>query len=255
MERILQKLSESGARDSVDRMYEEALEPFHENSGTRYPSTPQDTIDYQRASFFRHPNKTILVSPLTATHDLLKHNNANIATIPAAERSAIHRLASATYSVRAGAPYGSDLAIKAFSDLDLIFFGGHLGRNVCVSRSSHDIDPRLRCPSKPWATIWGVTLESQHPSERNQCRIVLNAETIFGEGMVWPLEKMMATLLHEMCHAYEIVRCKNEAREGDGLGHDCYFETRVSVVHERAMWVLGMGVIDEGEGFRQRHFL
>ena len=246
-----------GSEKANGRMYAEAFIPFRVEKGTCYPSMSQGTIDFHRASFFRRRNKGPFASPMEATQDILwqNDNRDRIRSLP--EIAAISRLQTTIYNIRyKGATYGPDLAVKAFSDLDIIFFAGMLGRNVCVNWSSHKFNPHLQFAAIPWATVWGVSVENQHPSEFCQCRIILNAGSLFSAKVTHPLQGMMATLLHEMCHAYDIVRCVPTAERcgGDGLGHDEHFETRLVAVHERAMRVMGLGAISEGEPFRQRRF-
>ena len=183
-------------------MYAKAFQPFCIRKGTYYPSASQGTIDFHRASFFRRRNKGPFVSPVEATRDILFHNDNKNRIRPISEIASISRLQTTISNIRCnGAAYGPDLAVKAFSDLDIIFFAGKLGRNVCVNWSSHKFDPQLHCPEIPWATVWGVTAENHHPSEYCQCRIILNAGSLFGPKVTNPLREMMATLLHEMCHA------------------------------------------------------
>lgn len=234
------------SKDISTRMYFEAFQPFSVTTGTRYPATSQGTIDFHRAAFFRRRNNGTLISPTTATKEILQHNCDETRILSVAEIAAINRLAKVIHDIRKNkAPYSPDLSIKAFPDLDLIFFNGRLGRNVCVNWSSDESDARLRDTLRPWGTIWGVTREEQHISERNQCRILFNAETIFSELTTRPLERMMATTLKEMCRAFDIVRCGPIRESRD----DEHFETRIRAVHERAMWTVGLGAICEDERF------
>lgn len=60
----------------------------------------------------------------------------------------------------------------------------------------------------------------------------------------------MGTLLHEMCHAYDTVRCPTAKEvEGDGCGHDEHFGTRINVVHQRARRIMGIGAIEPYEPY------
>ena len=61
---------------------------------------------------------------------------------------------------------------------------------------------------------------------------------------------MIGTLLHEMCHAYANVRSPHEPDDG----HDELFGTRIAVVHDRALRILGLWAIGRGEEHRQHHF-
>ena len=67
-----------------------------------------------------------------------------------------------------------------------------------------------------------------------------------------PFESMIGTLLHEMCHAYVNVRSPHHVQPGDG--HDELFGTRIAVVHDRALRILGLWAIERGEKHRQHHF-
>ena len=79
---------------------------------------------------------------------------------------------------------------------------------------------------------------------------------IFTEGWTTrtknPFESMIGTLLHEMCHAYVNVRSPHEVEPGDGHGE--LFGTRIAVVHNRALRILGLWAIERGEKHRQHHF-
>ena len=63
---------------------------------------------------------------------------------------------------------------------------------------------------------------------------------------------MIGTLLHEMCHAYVYVRSPHHIEPGDGHGE--LFGTRIAVVHDRALRILGLWAIERGEKHRQHHF-
>lgn len=142
------------SKDISTRMYFEAFQPFSVTTGTRYPATSQGTIDFHRAAFFRRRNKGPFVSPRTATQEMLQHNCDGTRILPAAELAAINRLAKVIHDIRKNkAPYSPDLSIKAFPDLDLIFFNGRLGRNVSVNWSSDESDARLRDTLRPWGDL------------------------------------------------------------------------------------------------------
>ena len=63
---------------------------------------------------------------------------------------------------------------------------------------------------------------------------------------------MIGTLLHEMCHAYVYVRSPHHIEPGDA--HGDLFGTRIAVVHDRALRILGLWAIERGEKHRQHHF-
>ena len=68
----------------------------------------------------------------------------------------------------------------------------------------------------------------------------------------YPLERMVETMLHEMCHEYETVRYHDQACTG---GQDEHFGTKISVVHRRAKRLLDIGAYHASEPFVQHRFL
>ena len=60
-----------------------------------------------------------------------------------------------------------------------------------------------------------------------------------------------------MCHAYEIVRCGRSCNQASikRCSYDGFFSTRIAVVHERAVRVLGLWAVGEDELYVQCHFL
>lgn len=69
-------------------------------------------------------------------------------------------------------------------------------------------------------------------------------------------ERVVGTLLHEMVHAYDTVRCPTAKEvEGDGGSHDEHFGTRINAVHQRARWIMGIRAIEPGEPYLQNHYL
>lgn len=65
---------------------------------------------------------------------------------------------------------------------------------------------------------------------------------------------MFGTMLHEMCHAYEQIRCfPEDCDQGDG--HDKHFRTKIHAVHRRAYHLLGLWAIDKREPYRKDHFM
>lgn len=83
----------------------------------------------------------------------------------------------------------------------------------------------------------------------------LNAKTILLDVSTdTPFKTMFGTMLHEMCHAYEHVRCfPEECDQGDG--HDKHFRTKIHAVHRRAHNLLGLWAIDKRESYRKDHFM
>ncbi len=237
----------------LSQMYHEALKPFSTKTGTRYPCTRKD-IDFHRRPPLIVRDRTGDMTDVGLTTDMLLQNEAD-KVVPPVEEKAVDRLRQTFDNIAHIGTYGPDLVIKAFNDLDLVFFGGHLRGRVRVwwSSCSANSDFRMGIAREHCrGCSYGFARKGRF-FKRGEVQIVLNAALIFN-GERPPLELMISTLLHEMCHAVEYVRCRHPYPPG-GLSHDIHFETRVSVVHERAMRILGVGAVDEREGFRQRHWL
>lgn len=245
----------------IDRMFNGIFEPFRADKGTPYASR-QDDIDFHKKNSFPSHNRGPFLTESDGTEDIMDHNDLS-KRARTSEKAAIDRLATAVRHFHGingeGYRWGPDLAIKAFSDLDLVFFGGCLTGNVCVTWSSNETDPRLGeppCRGKSQGVALGITERRHGVGERGQCRIILNAEAIFSRtSRTDPFESMMGTLLHEMVHAYDYVRCPSaQELAGDGHRHDAHFSTRLSVIHDRAGNLLRLRVIEEGEDYRQLIF-
>ena len=228
-------------------MYQKAFELFHTNRGTQYLCS-QSQLDFHHRGKFLHPNKGPFVSAIAATSEIVWHNKET-RNIPPLETAAINRLIDAILDVEEYG-YSPDLIVKAFADLDLVFFNGKLRGNVCVQWASDEYFQRWKVP----AGTWGFTVRPQ-PGEVGQCRIKLNARTILVDPSTdTPFKTMFGTMLHEMCHAYEFVRClANDCDPGDG--HDEYFRTRIHAVHRRAWHLLGLWAIDKRESYRKDHLM
>ena len=228
-------------------MYQEAFETFHTNRGTRYHCS-QTQLDFHHRGKFLHLNKGPYVSAIEATSEIVWHNKET-RDIPPLETAAIDRLIDAILDAEEH-EYSPDLIVKAFADLDLVFFNGKLRDNVCVQWASDEYFQQWEVP----AGTWGFTVRPQ-PGEAGQCRIKLNAKTILvDQSTDTPFKTMFGTMLHEMCHAYEFVRCL--ARDCDpGDGHDEYFRTKIHAVHRRAFHLLGLWAIDKRESYRKDHLM
>lgn len=198
---------------------------------------------------FPCPNITPIITPDEATAEMMWQNSERRVP-PPVEFEAIQRLYNAVLDEKDRHDYGPDLAIKAFNDLDTVFFGGHLCGNVKVQWTSSIKNEEGQSDESYGETHWG------RPGCRGQCRIMLDAEMIFlvdARGHPSTLRLMLSTLLHEMCHAFEHIRCAYRFIEGDG--HDDHFGTRINCLHRRAMAILGgVPALDEGEGYVQHHF-
>ena len=240
----------NGIRESqtfTQQMYKEAFGAFYAHTGTEYPCS-QSEINFHHRGKFYHPNEGPFVSAIEATAEIIRHNKES-RKIPHLELAAVDRLIDAILDAE-DKGYGPDIIIKAFADLDLVFFDGRLRGNVCVQWASDEYFQKWRVPPG----TWGFTVRPQ-PGEKGQCRVYLNAKTILLDPSTdIPFKTMFGTLLHEMCHAYEHVRCSPE--ECDlGDGHDKHFRTKIHAVHRRAYHVLGLWAIDKRESYRKDHFM
>ena len=228
-------------------VYQEAFKPFHTHKGTQYHCS-QSQLDFHHRGKFPHPNKGPFVSAIDATSEIVWHNKET-RNIPNFEKAAIGRLIDAILDAEEYG-YSPDIIVKAFADLDLVFFNGKLRGNVCVQWASDEYFQSWKVP----IGTWGFTVRPQ-PGEVGQCRIKLNAKTILLDPSTdTPFKTMFGTMLHEMCHAYEFVRCL--AKDCDpGDGHDEYFRTRIHAVHRRAFHLLGLWAIDKRESYRKDHLM
>jgi len=237
-------------RAYYQEMYHQAFEPFSAHSGTNYP-TSQGELDFHRRDRFPSRNKGPFVSERQVTHNMITQNEKG-KKLGSREGAALRRLIHAVENYNDGYPYGPDLAIKVFDDLDIVFFGGLLRNNVLVTWTNCQWDDNFACNSA--GCSYGYTL-NRH-SSGGQAYIRLNAKKLFNDARSCPFQAMMCTLLHEMCHAIDFVRCPGATADGgDGAGHDDHFATRISVVHERAMRVLGLRAIDDWEDYVQHHYV
>ena len=229
------------------QMYKEAFGAFYADSGTQYPCS-QSEINFHHGGKFPHPNKGPFVSAIEATSEIVRHNKET-RRIPPVELAAIDRLIDAILDAEENG-YGPDIIIKAFADLDLVFFNGMLRGNVRVHWASDEYFQKWQVPPG----TWGFTVRPQR-GEMGQCRIYLNAKTILLDPSTdTPFKTMFGTMLHEMCHAYEHIRCfPEECDQGDG--HDKHFRTKIHAVHRRAYHLLGLWAIDKRESYRQDHFM
>lgn len=182
-------------------LHDDAFKDVFIDSGTDYPCTqndleatgglarqayPKDEVKDRspsRRKWFSEPNHGPLVSPRQACLDIFQHNDSRRKP-GKMEREAIGRVSKAIATWR-NRSWGPDLIIKAFCDLDIIFFGGRLRGHVCV-RWLPDWSPAGH-------TLWGTTVFLGE----GKCAIRLNADTILlDDGR--PFECMFATILHEM---------------------------------------------------------
>ena len=226
--------------------YQQAFLPFRTDTGTPYPCNQND-LDVHSSGTFRQPNTRPFVSAMEATRDVMLHNHVT-RRVPPTELVAVENLRKIVDTVEKRMDFGPDLAVKAFVDLDLLFFGGHLREHVRVQWVKARDHSSFSGPGR----VWGVACYLRR--KRGKCLIKLNADLhLLRYQTEDPLRTMFSTLLHQMCHAYKGVRC--EYGRVKRRGHDEHFGTRLAVIHQRAMRVLGLWAIAKNELYRQYHFL
>ena len=234
---------EDGFKKFNKKLYESALQPFSEKGGSPYPCK-QSEIDFHQKGVFAKPNNGPFVTAMQATEEIMRWNDEKRAP-PRDELAIIRDLTIAVHDAEKNLHFGPDLVIKTFADLDRIFFGGRLRGNVAVSwvdKLSHGT-----------RGAYGVT--SFH--KPGSCHIKLSAEAILLQKWTKvgknPVATMFGTTLHEMCHAYEFVRCPHEALRGGA--HGKHFSTKIGVIHDRAVRILGTWAVEDWEPYKQQLFL
>ena len=186
-------------RRNPQELYKEAFYEVSVDTGTNYPCTKAELnasggvnrhtamkahYKKDKTKWFPHRNKGPFVEARTAAREVFDHNHPT--RIPSvAEDEAMSRLMTA-FGKAGREPWGPDLAIKAFCDLDKVFFCGRLKGHVCLTWDSDSI-----CGNDCWGSTQYL--------EKGKCVILLNADQIFfhspdGLGFV----QMFSTLLHEM---------------------------------------------------------
>lgn len=226
-----------------NKMYESALLPFSENRGSQY-KCKQSEIDFHRRGVFERPNNGPFVTRMQATEEVMRWNDEKRAP-PREELEIIRQLAVTVHDAEKNTLFHPDIVVKAFADLDRVFLGGRLRGNVTVQWVKDIRDEGS-------GSIYGET-----SSFRNgQCRIILNATKILQQR--WrkvgnnSVASMFGTLLHEMCHAYDFVRCVNQKRVD---AHDKCWQTMIGVIHDRCCRILGTWAIESWEPYKQHYFL
>lgn len=167
---------------SREDLLEEIARPVDAHDGTPYLCSQED-LDMVH----QHPglNHRLFVSRSQATREVVGCNNLR-RTLSSYETDAIRRLKHAIFNV-SRSPWGLDLIIKMFLDLDAVFFGGVLRGYVCVSWRARSFFPDAE---RSLGTTWSC-------SRPGHAVIYLNAEEIIlGPN---PFPNMCATMLHEMC--------------------------------------------------------
>lgn len=245
---------------SAQHLVKEAL---HSNVdpryGTPYPCRQED-LDFIR--YQPGPNDGPFVSPKQATLKIVQHNDPR-RQLPSYELEALGRLSRAVHDASQH-PWGPDLVIKSFLDLDIVFFGGALGGYVSISwkdKVYFDYGGKSQ----------GFTTDSPRPGH---ALIYLNAEAILLSPR--PFSHMFSTVLHEMCvstfhqvfkkrfsdvdllankrqHAFEIVRIRPDSSNPHSDGHDAEFGTKIYAIDRRAKELLGLEAVSAGESWPHYH--
>ena len=124
------------------------------------------------------------ISPRAAAQEVHDHNRLSRAPSNA-ERRALSRLDAALDNAH-GEHWGPDLIIKAFCDLDTVFFSGLLRGHVSIA---------WRPASEMVQSLYGATIYLSH----GKCQIGLNAEgIILNQSSSTAFKQMWSTMLHEM---------------------------------------------------------
>ena len=166
-----------------------ALRPVQLNRGTPYPcsgSQLRDTITHDS-----HPRRSSdYVSADEASREILNHNALG-RNLSRGECDAISRLESIVLTCMSGRiSWTPDLIIKAFCDIDRVFFLGLLRGHVHVewkpaSYFTNAASNRIR---------FAITT----PLGGGKARIRLNAHAILGSVGFPPFKEMWRIMLHEM---------------------------------------------------------
>ena len=175
---------------SRKELLEKLARPVDAHDGTPYLCLQSD-LDMVH----HHPGLThrLFVSHRQATREVVGCNNPR-RTLSSYEHDAIRRLKHAVYNA-SRRPWGLDLIIKMFLDLDAVFFGGVLRGYVCVSW-------RARTFFFDAERSLGTTRSCSSPGH---AVIYLNVEEIdLGPTR---FQNMCRTMLHEMCVSVTDQQC------------------------------------------------
>ena len=167
---------------SREDLLKEIVRPVDAHDGTPYLCLQTDLDIVHQNPGLTH---RLFVSQRQTTREVVACNNLR-RTLSAYEQDAICRLKHAIFNV-SRSPWGLDLIIKIFLDLDAVFFGGGLRGYVCVSwRASTFFFDAERSLGTTWSC-----------SRPGHAVIYLNAEEIVLGPRPFP--NMCRTMLHEMC--------------------------------------------------------
>lgn len=166
------------------------FDPVHRNHGTPYPCTTEDILSAITPN--PHPRRSSdFVSPDRASYEIWAHN-ARGRNLGQDEYHAILRLENFMRDFSSGrVRWGPDLIIKAFCDLDRVFFCGFLRGHVHIRwKTGASFDPPIRN-----RVVYGHTVYLGG----GKAKIYLNADAIFGpyRGLT-PFKETWRTMLHEM---------------------------------------------------------
>lgn len=202
-----------GSKYSRWRLYEEARKPFREDRGTPYPCTQRDLDGYLKHE--RDNSKTRYVTAVVATNELCNWLN-HFKEPDASSLAALERLKNGIQLK----PWGPDLVVKAFKDLDLAFFKGTLLGNVRVKWMC--CTEWNQCVGPP--PCFGITRQDGHA----QCRIILNAQAILLHPQMSPIpfREMWRTMLHEMCVSRKMLQLPFDNFEGSLRTSRRHYDTK-----------------------------
>ena len=169
------------------KLQELSLVPVHVSRGTDYPCTNAQLIATQIPA---HGNSQ---QPAHKMMDVLEAvltwNHLDKVPLPPEQRAIVR------FAVAIKAPFGPDLAIKAYRDLDLIFFGGDLiGKAI------------LKWVHKTGRRDGYLGMTEPGGLHRTRITIVLNA------AKIWvpeddPYKTMISTLLQWVPYTYHSEGC------------------------------------------------
>ena len=167
------------------QLYAIASRPVESHRGSYYDCS-QRTIDRATHLYGHHSRQ--YVSLRHAVDEIVAQNDLS-RTPDRSESAAIRRLRDAkNWCERDGNRWGPDLVIKAFLDLDAIFFCGRLRDIVKVVWKRHLRDP----------TMAGICKKDRAHPNSGRREIWLNADVILRARERRPFQEMFATVLHEM---------------------------------------------------------
>ena len=165
-----------------------ALRSVGLHRGTAYPCTADELHDAVTPNLQPRRNSD-MVSANQASRDIQRRNEQG-RDLSNGEYDAIRRLEGMILNVRTGRVHWTpDIIIKAFCDLDRVFFLGKLRGHVHVEWKT---ESSFR--SDRHHIEYGLTV----PLGGGKAVIHLNADTIFGSTRMSAFNEMFRTMLHEM---------------------------------------------------------